>query len=60
MVGGNFSKAFLLKFDGWNYDKVVSYYVDIYKYTFVQVINIFEIKIQNREIILNEDKTLTI
>ncbi len=60
VAGTNFRLDILKKFSGWNYDKVVSYYVNTYDYKAVQVINLFETKIQTGEIILNPDNTITI
>lgn len=60
IAGTNFRMEILKKFSGWNYDKVVEYYVQTYDYKPVQVINLFETKIQTGEIFLNPDSTITI
>jgi len=60
VAGTNFRTDVLKKFNGWNYDKLISYYVKTHNYTPVQMINLFEIKIQAGEIILNDDNTITI
>jgi hypothetical protein len=60
VAGTNFRTEVLKKFNGWNYDKLITYYVKTHNYTPVQVINLFETKIQAGEIILNDDNTITI
>ena len=60
VAGTNFRKKLLKKFNGWNYEKIVTYYVNTHNYTPVQVISLFESKIQTGEIILNDDNTITI
>lgn len=60
VAGTNFRTEVLKKFNGWDYDKIITYYVNTHNYTPVQVINLFETKIQTGEIILNENNTITI
>ena len=60
VAGTNFRTEVFKKFNGWDYDKIVTYYVNTHNYTPVQVINLFETKIQTGEIILNENNTITI
>ncbi|HWB26314.1 MAG TPA: hypothetical protein VG738_12575 [Chitinophagaceae bacterium] len=60
VAGTNFRTEVLKKFNGWNYDKLISYYVKTHNYTPVQVINLFESKIEAGELILNNDNTITI
>jgi hypothetical protein len=60
VAGTNFRTEVLKKFNGWNYDKLVTYYVNTHNYTPVQVISLLETKIQTGEIILNDNNTITI
>lgn len=60
VAGTNFRTEVLRKFNGWNYDKLVTHYVNTHNYTPVQVISLFETKIQIGEIILNDNNTITI
>lgn len=60
VAGTNFRVDILKKFNGWNYDKLVTYYVNTHNYTPVQVISLLETKIQKGEIILNDNNTITI
>jgi hypothetical protein len=59
VAGKNFSSNFLKRFNGWDYNKVVDYYVKTHNYTPVQVISLLEAKREAREIILNDDNTIT-
>ena len=59
VAGTNFRSEVLKKFNGWDYNKVVAHYVSTYNYTAVQVISLFEAKMETGEIILNDDNTIT-
>ncbi|MBS1735135.1 MAG: hypothetical protein JST21_08160 [Bacteroidetes bacterium] len=60
VAGTNFRTEVLKKFNGWDYDRVVEHYVNTHNYTPVQVISLFETKIQTGEIIRNDNNTITI
>lgn len=60
VAGTNFRTEVLKRFNGWDFDRVVTYYVNTHNYTPVQVISLFEAKIQTGEIILNDNNTITI
>lgn len=60
VAGTNFRTEVLKKFDGWDYDNLVTHYVNTHNYTPVQVISLLETKIQTGEIIRNDNNTITI
>jgi len=60
IAGMHFCSKYLKKFNGWNFDKVVAHYVRTHNYKPVQIISLFETKIQGGEMILNENNTITI
>lgn len=57
-IGTRFTKAFMSKFNNWNFDDVIAFYVTNYGYTPVQLKYLFENKCNEGEIQIIDNKII--
>lgn len=57
-VGTRFTKAFMSKFNNWDFDDVISFYVSNYGYTPIQIKYLFENKFNEGEIQIIDNKII--